>query len=354
MSNFNQVLAQIVDTNAGIQYTNTGDSIRGRVVGYHSKASPLFFNRGAKKSDISSLSPRDISNVVMGDNIQARFTIGFEVEKNELHRESIKEHELFCGLETDSSCGYEAVTHVLPLVAPSKWRNKVFDMMHKAEMLIDSRYSRCDDKREESSRTSSIYVYTCGGHTTISCLDLISAELLDKTRKYSGVILAIFRGRLFNRFCNENLRLHTSRSGDGYSDVINGFSRPSVALMKDNGCVEYRVVGKFESVNDMKRRYELFYALMDTAINRPSTSTKAFLKSIRPILVGMYDGDESKADERILDAIDFQLWINKAVITERTIVWLTKKGNLDLREYYDRSAREKHGELYGEHHMMRR
>lgn len=353
MSNLNQVLAQIVDTNAGIQYTTTGESIRGRVVTYHQKASPLFLNRGAKKSDISSLSPRDISNVIMGDNIHARFTIGFEVEKNELHRESIKEHELFCGLETDSSCGFEAVTHILPLVAPSKWRNKVFDMMHKAEALIDSRYSRCDDTREEFSRTSPIKVSTCGGHVTISAQDLTSRELLGKTRRYSGIILAIFRGRLFNRFCNENLRLHTSTSGDGYSDVINGMSRTSVALVKDNGCLEYRIVGKFESVNDMKRRYELFYVLMDTAINRPSTNTKAFLKSIRPIILGMYDGDESKADERIKDAIDFQLWIDKAVITERTMVWLTKKGNLDLREYYDLSAREKHAELYGERHMMR-
>lgn len=140
MSILNSVLANIVDTNAGIQYTTTGDSIRGRVVGYHQKASPLFLNRGGKKSDVSTLKPRELSNFIMGDNIHARFTIGFEVEKNELHRASIKEYELFCGLETDNSCGYEAVTHILPLLPPSKWRNKVFDMMHKAEKIIDSNY----------------------------------------------------------------------------------------------------------------------------------------------------------------------------------------------------------------------
>jgi len=349
MSNLNQVLAQIVDTNAGIQYTTTGESIRGRVVGYHQKASPLFLNRGAKKSDVSTLSPRDISNVIMGDNIQSRFTIGFEVEKNELHRASIKEHELFCGLETDSSCGYEAVTHILPLLPPSKWRNKVFDMMHKAEKIIDSRYSRCDDTRHDGDAR----VSTCGGHATISCHGMSARELMEKTRKFSGIIYSVFRGRLLNRYCSENLRMHASTSGDGYSDVINGWSRPMVALPKDNGCLEYRIVAKFESVNDMKRRYELFYAIMDTAINRPSTSTKAFLKSIRPILVGMYNGDEATADERIADAIDFQLWIDKAIITERTLVWLTAKNRRDLREYYDDSAREKHAELYGAQNLMR-
>lgn len=343
MSNLTNILAQVIDTNNGIQYTTTGERIRGRVVGYHQKAQPLFLNRGAKKTDIATLSPRDLSNVILGDNIQSRFTIGFEVEKNELHRSSIKEYELFCGFETDSSCGYEAVTNILPLLPPSKWRNKVFDMMHKAEKIIDNRWSRSDDQRYDGDAK----VSTCGGHVTLTCQGLDSRELMEKVRKFSGVIYSVFRGRLLNRYCSENLRMHPNSSGDGYSDVINGYSRPMVALPKDNGCLEFRIVAKFDSVAQMKRRYELFYAIMDTAINRPETSTKAFLKSIRPILVGLYEGDEATADDRIKDAIDFQLWIDKAIITERTLVWLTKKGQRNLRQYYDNSASAKHIELYG-------
>lgn len=349
MSNLNSILAQIVDTNAGIQYTTTGERIRGRVVGYHQKANPLFLNRGAKKSDISTLSPRDLSNVILGDNINARFTIGFEVEKNELHRSSIKEYELFCGFETDSSCGYEAVTHILPLLPPSKWRNKVFDMMHKAEKIIDARYSRCDDTRQDGDSV----VSTCGGHVTLSCEGLSARELMEKVRKFSGIIYSVFRGRLLNRYCSENLRMHSYSSGDGYSEAINGFSRPMVCLPKSNETIEFRIVAKFESVAQMKRRYELFYAIMDTAVNRPETSTKAFLKSIRPIIVSLYDGDEATADERIADAVDFQLWIDKAVITERTLVWLTAKNRRDLRQYYNDSARTKHAELYGEQNLNR-
>ena len=349
MSNLNSILAQIVDTNAGIQYTTTGERIRGRVVGYHQKAQPLFLNRGAKKTDIATLSPRDLSNVIMGDNINARFTIGLEIEKNELHRSSVKEYELFCGFETDSSCGYEAVTNILPLLPPSKWRNKVYDMMHKAERIIDSRYSRCDDTRHDGDSV----VSTCGGHVTLSCEGLDSRELMEKMRKFSGIIYSIFRGRLLNRYCSENLRMHPNSSGDGYSDVINGYSRPMVCLPKPNGTIEYRIVAKFESVAQMKRRYELFYAIMDTAINRPETSTKTFLKSIRPILVSLYEGDEATADERIADAIDFQLWIDKAIVTERTLVWLTAKNRRDLREYYNNSASRKHVELYGEDNFLR-
>jgi hypothetical protein len=132
MSQFKSILAAQTAIEQGIEYKVTGERERGLIHSYHSKPSPLFHNRGAKSSDVTALTPRDLSNVIMGDNIRSRFTIGFEVEKNELHRSAVREYELFCGFERDSSCGYEAVTNVLPLVGPSNWRTMVFDMMHNA------------------------------------------------------------------------------------------------------------------------------------------------------------------------------------------------------------------------------
>lgn len=349
MTQFKAILAAQTAIEQGIEYKVTGERIRGQVVGYHQKASPLFHNRGAKSSDVSALTPRDLSNVIMGDNIRSRFTIGFEVEKNELHRSAVREYELFCGFERDSSCGFEAVTHILPLVAASKWRTKVFDMMHKAEKIIDSRYSRANETRTDSSYYSrDVQVSTCGGHVTLACDNISSEELITKLRKYSGIVYALFRGRLMNKYCSKNLRMNADRSGDGYSAAINGWDRTMVCLLKSYGCVEFRIVSKFDSVADMRERYELFYMLMDTAINHETMSFKAFLKTIKPIVSRMYLGNENDVERVMLDAVDYQLWIDKAIITERTMYYLTKKGSRPLTQYYNESAKAKHIELWGQ------
>ena len=356
MSNFKSILASQVALEQGIEYKVTGERIRGRVVQYHCKASPLFHNRGAKATDVSALTPRDLTNVIMGNNISSRFTIGFEVEKNELHRSAVREYELFCGFERDRSCGFEAVTHILPLVGASKWRTKVYDMMHKAEMIIDSRYSRADETRNEKrmyTRDNDVIVSTCGGHITLACDGVSSEELVRKLRKFSGIVYAIFRGRLMNNYCSYNLRMHADTSGDGYSGYINGWGRTMVCLIKSHGCVEFRLSSKIDSVADMRERYELMYMLMDTAINRPETSFKTFLNAVKPIISRMYLGNEDDIKRVMLDAVDFQLWIDKAVITERTMRWLTANGNRDLVHYYDASARRKHIEMWGEEHLER-
>jgi hypothetical protein len=122
----------------------------------------------------------------------SRFTIGFEVEKNNFHRGAVKEYELLKGFERDSSCGYEAITHVLPLLPAGTWRTKVFDMMHKAERIIDDRYSPSDEKDYDGN-------YKCGGHITLGVAGMTGNELMEATRKYSGIMYAMFRKRLKNK-----------------------------------------------------------------------------------------------------------------------------------------------------------
>jgi len=350
MTQFANILADITATNSGVEYTLTGDRERARVHRYHYKPSPRNFS-AAFGNDLKTAKPADMRNIL---GTKSKFTIGFEVEKNELHRGAVKEYALFCGFEQDGSCGYEAVTNILPLVAEGQWRNKVFDMMHKAEKIIDSRYSRADEySQTQGSRWTKLH--SCGGHVTLACDGMRSSELMSKLRKYSGIIYSLYKGRLFNKYCNENLRMHNDRSGDGYSGYINmQVGRYQVALAKDYGCVEYRIVSKFDSVKQMRERYELFYMLMDTAINAPSTSFKAFLTKLKPLLVRMYDGDTDAVEERIADAIDFQLWIDKAVITERTLVHLTRKFEWHGQsQFYNEAAKRKHAELMGEDHLQR-
>lgn len=295
--------------NTGIKYEKTGDSRRGEVHSYHYKPSPLFLNKTPYRVDISGLKKVEQQTAIKidGSEYASRFTIGFEVEKNQLHRSSVKEYELFCGFERDGSCGYEAVTHILPLLPNGKWKTKVFDMMLKAEKIIDDKYSPSDKR--------------CGGHITLACDGMNGDDLLRLMRKNLGIVLALFRKRLKNPYCGANRRFQGSYEGNynsfDYSryDYNGWHSKYQTALVKDN-CVEFRVPSKFESVKQMMRRYELFYELMDFSVNKPNGSYSAFIKRIKPIIVSMYNGDVERAEEILNLSKSFQKFINLNKISD--------------------------------------
>jgi len=271
--------------NLGIEYKVTGQTERGQVSSYHRKPDPLFLNKTSHKVDVSGLKKVDQRAIKFdGHEYESKFTIGFEVEKNQLSRAAVKEYELFCGFEHDGSCGYEAVTHVLPLLPAGSWRTKVFDMIHKAERIIDDRFSPSDNR--------------CGGHITLCADGLTGSELLTEVRKYSGIVFALFRNRLSNRYCGENKRLEPCYYGGRYQ----------VCLVKGD-LIEFRLPSRFESVKQVMRRYELCYELLDFAVNVKGTHS-AFLKKITPLVVSMYNGDTDKAKQILSLAVDFQEFIN--------------------------------------------
>jgi hypothetical protein len=278
-------------SNTGIVYTTTGDLQRGVVTGYHSKPAPLFLNKTKHAVDVSGLKKSEQSKAIKFDGMdfESKFTIGFEVEKNELSRNAVREYELFCGFERDSSCGYEAVTHVLPLLPAGKWRTKVFDMMHKAERIIDDRYS-------PSSAN-------CGGHITVAVDGMTGRELRQAVRKNSGIVLALFRNRLRNSYCGQNNRLEDISTGTRYE----------VALPKHN-CLEFRLPSRFESVKQMMRRYELFYELVDFSVNKPNGSHDAFLRRIEPIILSMYNGEADRVDFIFSVAKRFRKYILTGIV----------------------------------------
>ena len=281
----------------GIEYKLTGQRERGEVAGYHRKPDPLHLGKGAKRSDVAALKSTEARNVLTFDGMDysAKFTIGMEVEKNQLHRNAVHEYELFCGFERDGSCGYEAVTHILPLLPASTWRTKVFDIMHKAEKIIDDRYSPSDNR--------------CGGHITIAVEGMTGDEVRAAIRKNCGIVLALFRKRLKNHYCGYNKRMQH------HSECQNWHHKYQTAL--DKGAVlEFRLPSRFQSVKQMMRRYELFYEIVRFSTANANGSHDALLKNIRPIIVSMYEGDAAKADEIIGLSRHFRNYILKGKVDE--------------------------------------
>lgn len=266
----------------GVTYTTTGERERGRVCDYHHKPNPIMLNKSKHRVDIAGLKKKDrdicFASVTDHDgtiDIVSKYTIGFEVEKNSFHRGAVKEYELFCGFERDRSCGYEAVTNILPLLPAGTWRNKVLDMMYKAHRIIEDSHSPSDKR--------------CGGHISIGVRGMNGGDVRRMIRANCGILLALFRHRLRNHYCELNKRMM-----DGYS------AKYQVANAKYE-CLEFRIPSKIESVKQMIRRYELMHEIVRFSDeNNGGGKHETLLKKIRPIVLSMYEGDNEKCD-KILD-----------------------------------------------------
>ena len=282
-----------------IQYTTTGDYNRNRVVRYHGSPSPKHLGMGAKKGDIATLKSAQKRNVIEFENgnVNSKFTIGFEVEKTRFSRGAVTEYALFAGFERDGSCGYEAITHILPLLPKGEWRNKVFNMMYEAKRIIEDSYS--------PSNTS------CGGHITLAVDGMDGEELMNRLKKFSGVMLSLFRRRLGNGYCRSN----------PFMDVDTNAGRYQVCLRKGDR-VEFRLPSRITGVKQMMRRYELCYMMLDFAVNRPNASFKTFLKAVAPIVSSMYGHDEQKVTEILTLSEAFNKTLRTGTINRETIAWL--------------------------------
>jgi hypothetical protein len=284
-----------------IIYEPTGNAERGKVQRYHNKPQPRVLNSGAYKKDVDKLkSIRLVNNWGGVDVYASTYSIGMEVEKTSLHRTSIKEYALFCGFETDASCGYEAVTNILPLLPPCYWRNKVFNMMSQAEKIIDDQFSPSDS--------------TCGGHISLSVDGMTGWQVREKIKPLMGLMYAMFAKRLSNGYCNGNLRLTDESSCEWVNgDTWRGSWRYQVVQPKDD-YMEIRLPSRFTSVKQMMRRYEICYLMLDCGIK--GTNFKTFLKKADKILMMMYDQDRAKVEAIKEKAVHFQDFINKGNVHE--------------------------------------
>lgn len=303
-----------------ITYGTDDNSYRGRIVGYHQSPSPREMHKGAKSRDIAALKRNDLKNFfsINGGDFQAKFSIGLEVEKNRLHRGAVTQYPLFKGFETDSSCGYEAITNILPLLPSGKWRNKVFNMFHEANRIIDDSYSPSD--------------YTCGGHITIGVDGISGYELQKLARRYSGILYALFRKRLRNSYCRFDIFMDCDNPMG-----LNVFNRAKYRVCKvSQNTIEFRLPSRFQSVKQVMRRYELMYELIDASVNRPNGSFSSFLKKVTPIVKSMYGGDMEKTNEVLELAKSFQKMINTKKVNRAVIPFIDPMNELNPDLYYDR------------------
>jgi len=280
-----------------INYTTDSNSYRGTLMGYHGSPAPQDFRSGASVSDIAGLRPVDRASLkqVSLTEIGAKYGIGFEIEKTSFARNAMKAMPLFAGYERDSSCGYEAVTNILPLLPASEWRNKVYSMFHQAERILDDQWSPSNQR--------------CGGHITLSCDGMNGGELMEHIRPYCGILLSLYRRRLKNSYCSRNPNLRLAHEVES---ALGGIaSKYNVAKVMSHG-VEFRLPSRVRSVSDMKRRYELMYVLVDCARQSFEGNAPTWAKAmsrIKPIVSLMYR-DEAKEQKILSLAKDMQKFIN--------------------------------------------
>lgn len=280
----------------GIVYQTTGDSDRATMCNYHRKPSALNHNWGAHEVDV-----KNIKRFVKGDRrngYQSPYTIGFEVEKSEFGRGQQKEYALFCGFERDGSCGVEAVTNILPLLPPSQWRNKVFDMMYQAKGIIEDDYSPSNQR--------------CGGHITVAVDGMTGDELRGAIRLNASIFLALFRKRLTNHYCSKNIKMRSEDAARALLDSNPRFNdwhrKYQMALVKGE-CLEFRVPSRVRSVKQMMRRYELMYHIVDFSVTKPNGKFSALLRTVEPILLSMYEGDTEKVEQIKFLSKEFYKWM---------------------------------------------
>jgi len=265
-------------------------SISLKPTGNRNRASLNNWHSGPRERNFAVVTKSDVKDInkkyyqPKGKYFRTKFTIGFELEKVDLP--SLREYAIFKGYEEDGSLNGrnvgEAITNILPLVPKGALRNKIFNLMFQAAPIINA-----------NTNTS------CGGHTTICVAGMDSQELLSKVRNYAGLLYALYRGRLNNDYC-----CYDSRMQSGNSD------RYSIARAKSYGCVEFRLPSAIPSVTSLIRRYELFYLMLDFAINKDRINFTAFLNKCKPIVLRMYDYNQDRADMILGLAKDFQHYIN--------------------------------------------
>ncbi len=286
----------------GITYTTTGEQSRSRMNRYHGKPSVLDHSYGATEIDVKNIKSK-VTNVGWQQaNYRSNYTIGFEIEKSEFGRGTRKEYALIQGYERDGSCGVESVTNILPLLPPSPWRNKIFDMIFKAKGIMD-------DERSPSN-------LRCGGHITIGVNGMSGVELNEKVRLNASILLALFRKRLKNGYVKHNLRMQPYSDGNSPSlNHFNGWDRKYQLALAKRNTLEFRVPTRITSYKQMFRRYELIYQIVDFSIEKPNGRFSTLLNKVKPTILSMYEGDIAKTIMILNLAKDFYKFVKDGTIS---------------------------------------
>lgn len=281
-----------------IKYNKTGLRARAHMTGYHGTAGLDREFNIVTADDTRDINKKYYSPSYDGKYSRTKFAIGFEVEKLSIQNE--EEFALFRGYETDSSLNSspranrpgEAITNILPLVPNSNLKNKIMDLIAEAGPILDGPVDRY-----------------CGGHINISVVGMTGHDLKAALKPFSGLVYALYKGRLRQRFANGDMFLNGSGSQRG-------------AINAKSGLAEFRLPSAVPSAAALMKRYSLFFELVDTAVHKPTTRFNTFLERCRPIVMRMYDHDIAKVEEVFEFARDFQNMINKGRVSRRILPYL--------------------------------
>jgi len=172
----------------------------------------------------------------------------------------------------------------------------------------------------------------CGGHINLSAHGMTGRELKAALKPFSGLIYAMYKGRLKKKYGNGDMFLNNSGY---YRGVINAKSKVA----------EYRFPSAVPSTESLMKRYSLFFELMDTAVHRPRTRFNTFLEKCRPIVMRMYDQDAAKVEEVFQLARDFQRMLNKGRVTRRILPYLPEGLNRNVSHYGRYHSLNRDGEM---------
>lgn len=240
------------------------------------------------------------------------FSIGFEVEKNEFDGvygtvcelgDEVGEFDFFGGFETDSSCGVEGISHILPLSPPkSKWRKEVFDMMNDAKDIINS--------------PSDIY---CGGHMTVSVSRSLfngdAYDVVNAIKPKIALLYALYRYRLKRSYCENNKPV--KRENNTKYSPIN---------VKEGNRIEFRIPSRVKSVKQLQLRYDFMYSMFYYTFKEP-TSFDDFCVKVKPILINMYEGNLDKVKMVYSYAQDFRKYLASEEISPNIEQFINTKSN---------------------------
>ena len=255
-----------------------------------------------------SLAPKNLSR-------DSQFKVGIEVEKNYFDGEScvgnyIGEYEVFKGFETDSSCGVEAITHILPLSeSGSENEQYVFQMFEDAREIIDE---------EEVNEK-------CGGHMTVSVKGLTCEDIYNKVRPFVPILYATNVNRLNNEYCEGDLKM----------DNPTRHSHSVAIGLKSNECVEFRIFDAIKNVEQLQLRYKLLFKVLDFSINDRG-SWEEFLIKVKPLVTEIAQKQDADCDIIIKRARSFKKFM------------FTSYVNDDIKEFLCEEHINRHEKLLSE------
>lgn len=286
-------------------------------------------SRNIGQRDIAAMSHNDKKNIIFGE-ARSRFTIGFEVEKSASELRS-GDLPFLAFLESDGSLSRtnshipacEGVSNIMPCVGPSLLRTKVRDAISECRYLLDLPTNR-----------------TCGGHVTVKVDGMSSEELLAAMRPFAGVIYSVWKNRLAEYYCANDIFFSgcaraAGRHGNSSGDPQTKYR---VCKIRGNGMVEFRVPSAVRSVESLLVRYDLFYILLDCAAN--GYSNRTFRKRVKPVLMRMYASHattEAKVDAVLRLAKSFQTMISTRTVNTNVRRWVDPQGDW-LQPYYNSTA----------------